>query len=339
MTGGEQAASEGPLPRRNLGRTGLEVSAIGVGTGSLGAHPAVTDPEEIDELAVATLRAAITAGVSYIDTSPGYRGGDSDRRAGLALQDGWRDKVTLATKVGSHPDRLGDFSGATARWIVGQSLEVLQTDRIDVVLLHDTHEMAPVMGSDAAVPALESLKSDGTIGAIGIGVQNHGHLRTAIESGRFDVIQSPYDYNLMRTTSEPLMELAAERDLGFINASPFLGGLLAGIDPDEIVRVRAATGQWSLREKDVARARELWGWATGRGADLRAMALQFCVRDPRIATTLIGPRTPSDILEDVAAAVEPTSDEDWASLAETLPTLPPGAPGGEAAVGPYPPED
>ena len=171
-------------------------------------------------MAVATLRAAITAGVSYIDTSPGYRGGDSDRRAGLALQDGWRDKVTLATKVGSHPDRLGDFSGATARWIVGQSLEILQTDRIDVVLLHDTHEMAPVMESDAAVPALESLKSDGTIGAIGIGVQNHGHLRTAIESGRFDVIQSPYDYNLMRTTSEPLMELAAERDLGFINASP-----------------------------------------------------------------------------------------------------------------------
>lgn len=327
------------LHQRTLGRTGFEVSSIGIGTGSLGADPTVTDRDEIDALAVATLRTAIEAGLNYIDTSPGYRGGDSDRRVGLALRDGLRDRVVLATKVGSHPERPGDITGETAVWIIEQSLDVIGTEVIDVALVHDPHDMEPVLAPDGAVAALENLKSEGKVGAIGVGVQNHRHLRVAIESGRFDVIQSPYDYNLMRTTSEPLIELAAERNLGFVNASPFLAGLLSGIDPNEIVAIRAATGMWKVRAKDVARARQIWDWARSRGIDLRALALQFCLREGRIATTLIGPRRPSDVLEDVAAATQPVAETDWVALAEALPTFAPAAPGGEAAVGAYPPDN
>lgn len=153
------------------------------------------------------------------------------------------------------------------------------------------------------------------------------------------MIQSPYDYNLMRTTSEHLIELAAERNLGFINASPFLAGLLMGVDPDEIVAIRAATGMGKLRARDVARAQQIWEWARDRGVDLRALAMQFCLRQERIATTLIGPRRLSDVLEDLAAATQPVPDADWVALAETLPTLLPAAPGGEAAVGAYPPDN
>ena len=111
------------------------------------------------------------------------------------------------------------------------------------------------------------------------------------------------------------------------------------MDPDEIVAVRAATGMWSLRPRDVARARQVWEWAGGRGVDVRAMAMQFCLREERIATVLIGPRRPSDVLEDLAAATQPLADTDWAALAEALPTFAPAAPGGEAAVGAYPPDD
>jgi len=333
------AQKPGLLQKRALGRTGLEVFPLGVGTGSLAAHPSVTDEDAIEELAVETLRTAIDAGFNYIDTSPGYRGGDSDRRVGLALRDGWRERVVLATKVGTHPDRPGDFSGDTARWIVAEALEVIGTETLDVVLVHDPDDMAPVMEPGGAVAALENLKSEGTIQAIGLGVQNHDHLRLAIESDRFDVIQSPYDYNLMRTTAKPLLAMAAERKVGFTNASPFLGGLLAGIDPDEIVSIRAATGMWALPNKDVARARELWKWATASGVNLRAIALQFCLREERIATTLIGPRTPSDVLEAIADATTSIPNEVWSSLLDVLPTLPAGAPGGEAAVGAHPPHD
>ena len=120
------------LRKRTLGRTGIRISPIGIATGSLGADPTVTDPEAVDELAVATLRTALQAGLNYIDTAPVYRGGASDRRVGLALREVTRDRVVLATKVGSQPDRLGDMTGETAVWIIEQSLEVIGTDYIDI---------------------------------------------------------------------------------------------------------------------------------------------------------------------------------------------------------------
>lgn len=327
------------LTKRTLGHTGIRVSPVGVGTGSLGADPSVTDPDEVDELAVATLRTAFQAGLNYIDTAPGYRGGTSDRRVGLALREVSRDQVVLATKVGSHPAHPGDISGEAAAWVIEQSLEVLGTERIDIALVHDPPTMGPVLETGGAVAALERLKEAGKVRAIGLGVQNHEYLRIAIESGRFDVVQTPYDYNLMRTTAEHLVDLATARGLGVVNASPFLAGLLSGVDPDEIVAIRAATGMWKLRARDVGRARRIWEWARDRDADLRALAMQFCLREPRIATTLIGPRRPSDVVEDIAAATQPVPDEDWDALAEALPTFPASAPGGEAAVGPYPPDD
>ena len=326
------------IARRKLGRTEFEVSPIGIGTGSLGAVPEVSDPDEIDHLAVETLRTALEAGLNYIDTSPGYREGHSDRRVGLALREGRREGVVLATKVGSHPERPGDFTAATARWIIEQSLDVMETDSIDVGLVHKPHVLGPDLGAGGAVEAMEAMKSAGKVCAVGIGVQNHDFLRTAIESGRFDVVQSPYDFNLLRTTSAPLIERAAERGVGFINASPFSAGLLAGVDPDEIVAIRAATGMWSLRQSDIDRAREVWRWATERDLDLRALAMQFCLREHRISTTLIGPRRPSDVIEDLDAATTHVAGTDWALLEEALPLFPTAAPGGEAAVGPYPPD-
>lgn len=327
------------LGRRTLGRTGIRVSPLGIGTGSLGADPAVDDLDAVDELAVSTLRTALRAGLNYIDTAPGYRGGDSDRRVGMALRDGWRDRVVLATKVGSHPARPGDMTGEAAAWVIEQSMDVIGTGFIDVALVHDPSAMAPILEKGGAVAALERLKEEGKIRAIGLGVQNHEFLRIAIESGRFDVIQSPYDYNLIRTSAQHLIELAAERGLGVINASPFLAGLLSGVDPDEIVAIRAATGMWKLRARDLGRARRIWQWARDRDADLRALAMQFCLRERRIATTLIGPRRPSDVVEDIGAATQLVPDEDWDALEKALPTFPEPAPGGEAAVGPYPPND
>ena len=326
------------LAKRTLGRTRIRVSPIGIGTGSLGADPSLADPDALDELAVATLRTALRAGLNYIDTAPGYRGGDSDRRVGMALRDGWRDRVVLATKVGSHPARPGNMTGEAAAWVIEQSLEVIGTGHIDIALVHDPSAMDPVLEAGGAVAALERLKEEGKVRAIGLGVQNHEFLRIAIESGRFDVIQTPYDYNLMRTTAGHLIHLAAERGLGVINASPFLAGLLSGVDPHEIVAIRAETGMWSLRAGEVGRARRIWEWARDREVDLRALAMQFCLREHRIATTLIGPRRPSDVMEDIYAATQPVPDEDWDALAEALPTFPAAAPGGEAAVGPYPPD-
>ncbi len=324
------------LPRRTLGRTGFTVAALGLGAGWIGEVPGVADDER-NELAVAAVRHAITLGIDYVDTSPSYRGGASERRVGLALAGGWRDKVRLATKAGTHPARSGDYSEAAVSWTVEQSLRVLDVRMIDVLLVHDPDDMAPVMARNGAVDALERLKAQGVIGAIGIGVQNHAHLRLALDSGRFDVIQTPYDYNLMRTSAEPLLALAELRNVGCINASPFQQGLLAGADPDLEVARRTETGGSTIRTADLERARLLWHWAQEQRADLRALAVQFCMRESRIATTLIGPRTSEEVEEDVRAASEDIPDEQWQALMALLPTLPPAAAGGEVSIGSLPP--
>ncbi len=330
-------AAIGIETRRELGSTGLAISPLGIGTGALGLDPAATSEAERDRIAIETVRAAVEVGINYIDTSPSYRAGDSDRRLRLALADGWRDRVVLATKVGTHPDRVGDYSFAAVEWTAGESLRALGTDVIDVMLIHDPNDMQPVMSPGGALEALEALKERGVVRAIGLAVQNHEFLRAGIASGRVDVIQSPYDFSLMRTTAAPLFDLARSNGVGCINASPFQQGLLAGVDPQVIVDARAATQMWPARAADVARANAIWRWSVDNGVDLRAMALQFCLRNDRIATTLVGPRTPLEVQEDLHAATLQLHDADWASLEAALPRFPSPAPGGEAANGAHPP--
>jgi D-threo-aldose 1-dehydrogenase len=326
------------LLERNLGSTGLSVRPLGVGTGALGLDPSAGSESARDAIAVETIRCAIASGINYVDTSPSYRDGDSDRRVGLALAGEWRDKVILASKVGTHPARAGDYSASAIEWTAYQNLRALRTDVIDVMLIHDPSDIDTVLGPGGALEALERLKEKGLIRAIGLGVQNHNFLRRAIESQRVDVIQSPYDYNLIRTTAADLLSLAEKHGVGCINASPFQQGLLAGVDPSVIVATRAATQMWAARTADVERATAIWRWSIERDLDLRAMALQFCLKNPVIATTLIGPRTALELQEDIASAKSEISAEHWNKLAEVLPTFPSPAPGGEAATGPYPPE-
>jgi aryl-alcohol dehydrogenase-like predicted oxidoreductase len=324
------------IAQQTLGRTGFVVGALGLGTGWIGEAPDLS-LEERDAAAVDAVHSAIEHGMNYIDTAPSYRQGLSERRTGLALAGPWRARVRLATKVGTHPERPGDFSEAAVQWSVEQSLRVLGTDVIDVLLVHDPEDMAPVLARGGALDTLERLKSQQVVRAIGLGVQNHAHQRLALATGRFDVVQLPYDYNLLRTTSMALLEITQAQHIGAINASPFQQGLLAGVDPQEVMRLRAAFVASAVRTNDTIRATRLWQWSRERGIDLRALAVQFCLRETRFATTLVGPRTRQEVEEDVQAATTPIPEAHWQALAALMPTLPDASGGGELSVGAIPP--
>ena len=95
-------------------------------------------------------------GIDYVDTSPLY--GESERRIGLALADGWRDRVYLQTKTGTHPTRRGDYSAAATRWSVENSLKLLGTDYLDSVLIHDPEDIEVPLAKDHALEELLRLK-------------------------------------------------------------------------------------------------------------------------------------------------------------------------------------
>ena len=295
-----------PLPRRRLGRTELEVTCLGMGGAGLG-RAGVTDDE-----AVEAVHRAIDLGINYLDTAPLY--GESERRVGLAFADsGWREKIYLATKTGTHPEWRGDYSAAGTRRSVENSLRLLNTDYLDVCLVHDPDSMDPVVAKGGALDELQRMREEGLIKFIGLGVRQHEFHKIAIETGVVDVILTYLDYTLLsQTSNEWLLPFAAENDIGVINGSPIAMGLLSGVEPD-ISAERA-----HLDGRDAEKAHRFWQWAMDNDLNVLNLAIQFCFRQPRIAMSLTGSKNASEVEQNFAAATTPVPEDIWGQLQEFL---------------------
>ena len=294
-----------PLPRRRLGRTELEVTCLGMGGAGLGRGDA-TDDEAIE-----AVHRAIDLGINYLDTAPLY--GESERRVGLALADGWREKIYLATKTGTHPEWRGDFSAAGTRRSVENSLRLLGTDYLDVCLVHDPDSMDPVVAKGGALDELQRMREEGLIKFIGLGVRQHEFHKIAIETGVVDVILTYLDYTLLsQTANEWLIPLAAENDIGIINGSPIAMGLLSGVEPD------ASAKSDHISNSEGEKAYQLWQWANDNDLNLLNLAIQFCFRQPRIAMSLTGSKNAEEVEQNFAAATTLVPDDVWEQLAALL---------------------
>lgn len=294
-----------PISRRKLGRTDMlvsEVSLGGVGLGGLRTTDA-------DDLAVGTVTEAWARGINYLDTSPLYAA--SERRVGLALKalGGRPSGLYLSTKTGTHPSRRGDYSAEGTRWSVENSLRLLGVDSVDLVLVHDPESMEPVLARNGALDTLESLRAEGKLRWIGLGVREHDKLQTAVRTGRFDAILTYADYNLVRQTARELIDEADASGVGVILAQVFLSGLLAGGDPAE--------SAYSQRPDAVA-ARDWWVWARERGISLRAVALQYGLRNTRVGTVLVGADRSEQVDDIVQSAGEPISANIWDEVEERI---------------------
>jgi aryl-alcohol dehydrogenase-like predicted oxidoreductase len=292
------------INRRRLGRTGLVVPALALGGAGIGR----VYGEVSDDAAIDTVHYAFSRGIDYIDTAAGY--GDSERRIGLALEGVPRGSYKLSTKTGSHPEHRGDYSWDTTMWSVENSLRLLKTDNIDLLLVHDPSDIEPVFAPRGALEALESLKAQGVVNAIGLGQRRHDFHRRAIESGRFDVILTYNDYHPVRTTAVDLLQLAARHDVGVLNGAPLGHGLLAGASAAHL-----DTSHWaSFPARDRAAARRLYEWCAARGVPVQAVAFQYCLRQPLIHCTLSGAKTRSEFAANLEAATMPLPDGIWAEL-------------------------
>ncbi|MCY3722768.1 MAG: aldo/keto reductase [Candidatus Poribacteria bacterium] len=294
-----------PLPVRRLGRTELEVTCLGMGGAGVGRGD-VTDDEAIE-----AVHRAIDLGINYLDTAPLY--GESERRVGLALADGWREKIYLATKIGTHPEWRGDFSASGTRRSVENSLRLLGTDCLDVCLVHDPDSMDPVVAKDGAFDELQRMREEGLLKFIGLGVRQHEFHKIAIETGVVDVILTYLDYTLLsQTANDWLIPLAAENDIGIINGSPIAMGLLSGIEPD------VSAERMHLGRSDAEKAHRLWEWTTDNNLNVLNLAIQFCFRHPRIAMSLTGSKNAAEVEQNFAAATPPVPDDVWEQLKTLL---------------------
>jgi len=292
------------LPRRRLGKSELIVPAF-----SLGGYPLGWGDAEDEKAAIEAIHYALEQGLDYFDTSPGY--GDSQRRFGIALEGVDRESLVISTKTGTHPSRRQDYSWDATMWSVENSLQMLKTDYIDLLLVHDPRDIEPVFAPRGALEALEQLKAQGVIKAIGLGQKRFDYHQRAIESGRFDVILTFNNYHPLDVSAlDWLLPLAQEHDVGVLNGAAMAHGLLSGEDPD----VLFARDQHDSRADLLPGARKLYRWCRDNGLSVPAVVFQFCMRQPLIHCTLTGVKNRAELQENLTAAAVPLPEAIWDEL-------------------------
>jgi aryl-alcohol dehydrogenase-like predicted oxidoreductase len=305
-------APSNPFELRQLGRTHMSVTAVSLGGAGLGGiFGPVGDAEGIS-----AVEKALELGVNYLDTSPKY--GEAERRMGMALRGVPRDTYYISSKVGTHPDRPGDYSADTARWTVENSLRVLGVDTLDLCHLHEPepHHLDQALAPGGALEALVELKREGVIKAIGIGVQDHDLHRRAIGTGVLDVSMMVNDCTLLRREFADIAELAGKADIGLVNGAPLSMGLLSGRDPDTI-----GTPKWTPPADEVRAAKLVHRWCGHRGIPVLALALQFALRQEAFNCTLVGASNASEVEGCWSALAHPIPEETWDELPELLAEL------------------
>ena len=307
-----------PLARVPLGRTGLSVTRLGFGSASIGGlFSAVTDAD-----GRATVRRAWEVGIRYFDTAPLYGYGAAERHIGSVLRAEPRDAFVLSTKVGRlvrRPDAIGpddeldrqrfdgrddafyvipgpermvfDYSADGVRRSIEESLERLGLERIDIALIHDPddHWQAAL---DGAYPALARLREQGTIRAVGAGMNQSEMLARFVRETDMDAILLAGRYTLLEQGAlDELLPACAERRVAVFVGGVMNSGLLT--DPGAGSRFNYRPAPPAI----VERARRIGEVCDRHGVPLRAAAIQFPLAHAVVASLVVGVRTVTHLEE------------------------------------------
>lgn len=298
------------------------MTRLGLGTAFLGnLFVAVSDDE-----AHRVVEAAWDAGMRFFDTAPLYGHGLAERRLGAVLRTKPRDDFVLATKVGrllraGAPPEPGqsyvdvppvnpvfDFSYDGVMRSVEESLERLGLDRIDILHIHDpdAHFEEALTG---AYPALDRLRSEGSIGAVGAGMNQWEMPARFARAADFDCFLLAGRYTLLdRSGASELLPLCVERGIAIIAGGVFNSGILASPRPGGTFNYQAASPEV------IAQARRLDEICSRRGVPLKAAAIQFPLRHPAVPVVLTGCRSVSEVEQNVSAFQTPIPDDLWKEL-------------------------
>jgi D-threo-aldose 1-dehydrogenase len=304
-----------------LGRTGLSVSIVGLGTAFTGIptlNANAVEYEDIianmdEELGVRTVHAAIEAGCTLIDTAALYGGGLSERIIGRALRErpDLAARCMVTTKAGRTVEGQ-DYSYDAIMRSVENSLQQLGLERIEVVYIHDPMgvPMETVMAKDGALGALRKLKEENVIGYIGAAANDPVTNTPYIETGEFDAAVVPEAWSLLnQLAAERILPAAEKHNVGLVIATPLERGLLAtGPLPGAYYFDRNYSAECQAH---VGRIQAL---CQEYHVPMVAAALQWCVRHPQIAATIPGARVPEEAVENAKAADVSIPDDFWTAL-------------------------
>ena len=327
------------LPTRPLGRTGLPVTTLGFGSAPLGDLYEKLD----DQIAIGAVSAALKAGVTLFDTSPHYGNGLAEHRFGTALRGAPRDSYVISTKVGRTMDAWSkpatavntdvvspgfagglphkasfDYSYDGAMRSFEQSLLRLGTERIDIILIHDadvwTHgkDADKIFGlaMDGAYKALEKLRAEKVVKAIGVGINEVAVSERFARAGDFDTVLLAGRYSLLEQPAiETFLPLASEKGIGIMMGGVFNSGILAtGAIPGARYDYRVAPPEIMER---VARIEAV---CKAHGVPISDAAMQFPLGHPAVSSVVLGAVKPSEVERNLKSMATKIPAALWADL-------------------------
>ena len=306
-----------------LGRTGLEVSIVGLGTAFLGipdanlaaaAYDGSGDPIPAqDDLAVAAVHAALEGGCTLIDTAPLYCQTRSESCIGRALNERPElgSRCTVTTKVGQLFEGVDHTREAVLRHVEA-SQRRLRIDHFSALFIHDPMgvPMEQVMGDGGTLGALRQLQKDGVVDYVGVAANEPETNADYIETGEFDAAVVPEAWSLLNQWAERRILPAAEKhDVGLVMATPLERGLLA-TGPVEGRQYLARRYTPEILDH-VAGIKAL---CAEYGVPMNAAALQWCCRHPQVAATIPGARVAQEASANAAAGAVEIPEAFWNAL-------------------------
>ncbi|MBG3689990.1 aldo/keto reductase [Staphylococcus aureus] len=304
----------------NLGKSDVEVFPIALGTNAVGGHNLYLNLDE--EQGKDVVRQAINHGINLLDTAYIYGPERSEELVGEVVKEYPREQIKIATK-GSHEfdENQEVHQNNQPEYLkqqVENSLKRLQTDYIDLYYIHFPDDNTP---KDQAVAALQELKEQGKIKAIGVSNFTLDQLKEANKDGYVDVVQ--LEYNLLHRENEAVLQYCVDHQITFIPYFPLASGILAGkYDENTKFSDHRTTRRDFIPgvfEENVRRVKALESLAAAHQTSIANIVLAFYLTRPAIDVIIPGAKRAEQVIENIKAADIVLSDDEIQYIDELFP--------------------
>ena len=285
------------MQTRRLGKTDLELPILSFGASSLGAEFRGVTLDEV----FASIRVALELGMNFIDTSPFYGRGMSEVLLGVALKEVPRDSYTICTKLGRYDVGHFDFSARRVAESIDVSLHRLGCGHLDIVLCHDIEFVPLQQVIEETLPALRKQQQAGKVRYVGISGYPQKIFHEVLKQAELDCVLSYNQYTLQNTRfADETIPMLKERQVGVMNGGPFSARLLTN----------SKLPVWFRDPVEVqAAARNAAQHCESNGVDIAQLALQFCLLNEDITTTVAGSANPNNIRKWAQWASQPLDQQ------------------------------
>ncbi|MCR0716372.1 aldo/keto reductase [Staphylococcus aureus] len=304
----------------NLGKSDVELFPIALGTNAVGGHNLYPNLDE--EQGKDVVRQAINHGINLLDTAYIYGPERSEELVGEVVKEYPREQIKIATK-GSHEfdENQEVHQNNQPEYLkqqVENSLKRLQTDYIDLYYIHFPDDNTP---KDQAVAALQELKEQGKIKAIGVSNFTLDQLKEANKDGYVDVVQ--LEYNLLHRENEAVLQYCVDHQITFIPYFPLASGILAGkYDENTKFSDHRTTRRDFIPgvfEENVRRVKALESLAAAHQTSIANIVLAFYLTRPAIDVIIPGAKRAEQVIENIKAADIVLSDDEIQYIDELFP--------------------